>query len=82
MKTEKIMSMIQAELNRAERLHPEWPADIVHAAGIVAEESGELIRAALRHEYAEGGTIEDVRTEAVQTATTAIRLLMNLEDGE
>ena len=77
---EKIMADIWQELDRAQSLHPHWPGhDLVHAAGIVAEESGELIRAALRHEYAEGGTLEDVRTEAVQTATTAIRLLMNLE---
>ena len=77
---EEIMGRIWQELDRAQSLHPHWPADIVHAAGIVAEESGELIRAALRHEYAEGGTLEDVRTEAIQTATTAIRLLMNLEE--
>ena len=77
---EEIMGRIWQELDRAQSLHPHWPGhDLVHAAGIVAEESGELIRAALRHEYAEGGTLDDVRTEAVQTATTAIRLLMNLE---
>ena len=80
MKIQKILDLVLAELARAERLHPHWPGhDLVHAAGIVAEESGELMRAALRHEYAEGGTLEDVRTEAVQTATTCIRLLMNLE---
>ena len=83
MKIQKILDLVLTELARAEQLHPEWPGhDLVHAAGIVAEESGELIRAALRHEYAEGGTMEDVRTEAVQTATTCLRLLLNLEDGE
>ena len=77
---EEIMADIWKELDNAQSLHPHWPGhDLVHAAGIVSEESGELIRAALRHEYAEGGTLDDVRTEAVQTATTAIRLLMNLE---
>ena len=78
-KIQKILDLVLTELARAERLHPDWPTDLVHAAGIVAEESGELIRAALRFQYREGGTLEDVRTEAVQTATTAIRLLMNLE---
>ena len=76
---EEIMADIWKELDNAQSLHPHWPSDLVHAAGIVAEESGELIRAALRFQYREGGTMEDVRTEAVQTATTAIRLLMNLE---
>lgn len=58
---EEIMGCIWKELDRAQSLHPRWPADIVHAAGIVAEESGELIRAALRYSYGEGGTLDDVR---------------------
>ena len=83
MKMDEIIAAIWLELDRAQSMHPHWPGhDIVHAAGIVAEESGELIRAALRHWYREGGTLEDVRVEAVQTATTAIRLLMNLEGEE
>ena len=80
---EKIMAEIWKELDRAQSLHPLWPGhDLVHAAAIVSEESGELIRAALRHQYAEGGTLDDVKAEAVQTATTCIRLLMNLEGKE
>ena len=70
--------VILREVARAKGLHPRWPSDIVHAAAIVAEESGELVRAALRFEYGEGGTVEDVRREAVHTAATCIRLLEGL----
>ena len=71
------VSDILQEYARAKRLHPRWPTDRIHAAAIVAEESGELIRAAVRHKY-EGGDLEDIRTEAIQTAATCIRLLENL----
>ena len=68
---------ILREVNRAEMKHPEWPDDIIHAVAIVAEESGEAVRAALNHMY-HGGAIDEVRTELVQTAATCIRALNNL----
>ena len=68
---------ILQEVERAEGKHPQWPDDIIHAVAIVAEESGEAVRAALNHVY-HGGAIDDVRTELVQTAATCIRALDNL----
>jgi len=65
------------EVDRAESLHPNWPADVVHATAIVAEESGEAVRSALNHVY-EGADIEEVKKEIVQTAATCIRLLSNM----
>lgn len=39
------------ELNGAVHKHPEWPADLINGAAIVAEESGELVRASLQYNY-------------------------------
>lgn len=72
-----ICGEIIKEIERAEELHPNWPTDIIHAAAIVNEESGELIRAALNHHYF-GESKEEIRKEAIQTAATCIRLLKNL----
>ena len=72
-----VLSDILQEVERAKGKHPEWPDDIIHAVAIVAEESGEAVRAALNHVY-HGGAIDEVRTELVQTAATCIRALDNL----
>lgn len=72
-----IFEEIEAEVHRAEKKHPGWPDDIVHASAIVNEESGELIRAALNHWYFKESK-EEIRKEAIQTAATCIRLLKNL----
>ena len=54
--------------------HPSWPGDVVYAAAIVQEESGELMRAAVQNAM-EGGTIDACDKEAIQTAATCIRFL-------
>jgi hypothetical protein len=75
----KIADLIDDELAAAIRKHPHWPKDnVIEAAAIVAEESGELIRAALQAKY-EGGNIEACKKEAIQTAAMAIRFLKNIE---
>lgn len=66
------------EMRRAEEKHPEWPEDIVHAAAIVAEESGELVRAAVNCYYENEQLRVEVAEEAVQTAATCLRLLNNI----
>jgi hypothetical protein len=71
--------LIEAEKLRAEKLHPYWPKDIIHAVSIMNEEAGESIRAALNHVY-HGGSIEDIRVELIQTASTCIRCLEHLDE--
>ena len=72
-----IIDGILTEVERATKKHPTWPKDKVYAATIVAEENGELTRACLQYE-SEGGTIDEVKTEAIHVAATAFRLLYNL----
>jgi hypothetical protein len=62
------------ELDRARIKFPTWPSDIVHAAAIICEESGELIRAAIQN-FAEDGSLEDCDKEAIQTAAMCLRFL-------
>lgn len=71
------LKLILEELQRAEAKHPKWPKDVIHAAAIVSEESGELIRAAVQYTY-EDGNKKDLEKEAIQTAATCIRFLKNL----
>lgn len=68
--------IIEAELRRAKEKHPSWPKDPIHRAAIVNEESGELIRSAIQYVY-EGGSFSSMQTEAIQTAATAIRFLID-----
>lgn len=67
---------ILAELEAAEEKFPEWPEDSIHASAIVAEEAGELIRAALQYEYQYGEFLA-MEKEAVQTGAMAICWLKN-----
>jgi len=73
-KMQIIIDELMKELNRATRLHPSWPTDIIHGAGIVCEESGELIQAALNNIYLDGSK-NDIKKEAIHVAATAIRFL-------
>jgi hypothetical protein len=72
----QINEEILEELWKGVAKHKNWPKDPVHGAAIVAEESGELVRAALNHRY-EGGSKWDMYKEAVQTAATCIRFIAN-----
>jgi hypothetical protein len=74
---QSIAEEICDEIARAEKKHPNWPKDVIKAAAIVSEENGELIRAAVQFDM-EGGSIEAVRKEAIETAAMCIRLLKNL----
>jgi len=74
-----IARSINEEMGRAKEKFPRWPEDIIRGASIVAEEAGELVKASLQNFY-EKGNFEDVKKEAIQTATMAIRFLENLNE--
>lgn len=71
-----ILAIVVTELNGEIEKHPQWPKDHIHAAAIVAEESGELVRAALQHKY-EAGAPEEMYKEAIQTSAMGMRFLLN-----
>ena len=79
MKIETIIGLVMAEIDRAEKLHPVWPNDLVKAAAIPAEEAGELLKAANDHSEKNTST-RQIITEAVHTAASAIRFLKNIEE--
>lgn len=70
---------IMAEVERAVAKFPTWPTDPLHALAVLGEEFGELTKAMLQLTYEPHKTsIEDVRTEAMQTAAMALRLYRSL----
>lgn len=73
------MQQIMNELRDAETDHPTWPEECIHAASIVVEEAGELLRdCATFEENGDMRLIENMRIEAVQTGAMAMRFLKNL----
>lgn len=69
------------ELLKAETKHPGWPADLLHAIAIIAEELGEATQAAIDHVYA-GGSIDDVHKELAQTGAMVIRAMIHLDRAQ
>lgn len=69
---------IMMEVERAIKKHPEWPNCNIKRAAIVIEEAGELIREANLLDEGKGD-LENLRTEAIQVAATAIRMLRALQ---
>jgi hypothetical protein len=69
--------LVLSELRAAEIKHPNWPKDQVHAAAVLAEESGKVVKAALDYHY-DSGSLADLRKELAQTGAMALRMLINL----
>ena len=76
MEYRKVLDLIAEELGKAEEKFPGFPEDPIHAAAVVMEEAGELVRASLQETYAYGNNMQE---EAIQTAAMAIRFLLNIE---
>lgn len=78
-----ILLLVYAELQRATTKFPYWPTDPIHAAAVVAEESGELSRAVLMNTYEKHKVSgNEPKEEAVQTIVTAIRFLAGELEGK
>jgi hypothetical protein len=72
------MEEILKELHQAKQKWPRYYSDVIHAAAIIGEEAGEILKAALDYTY-DNGAIEDVEKETIQTAAMCIRLLENID---
>jgi hypothetical protein len=72
-----MIDKILSELARAKTIWPKWPDDPIHAAAVIAEEAGEIVKAALDFTYS-SGPLADMEAEAIQTAAMCIRFLENL----
>lgn len=79
MKKAFIEQLIIVELDRATRQHPEWPDDIIHAAAVIMEEAGELMKACLDLVYF-GGSERSVRNEVVSVAAMAERFMLHFPE--
>jgi len=73
----EILNKIEDELKRAEEIHPDFPTDIFQQLAILTEEAGEVAKAVNDFEF-EGNSIEDVKTELIQTAAMCVRMYANL----
>lgn len=80
MKIEIVLAQIFSEIDRAEKLHPDWPTNPIHQAAIVTEEAGELLQASLNHNEHKGSK-KAIITEAIHTAASALRFLKNIEEN-
>jgi hypothetical protein len=69
---------IKKELYDAKIKYPDWPKDKIHQVAIMAEESGESVRAMLNHVY-HGEDIKKVREELIQTAAMCIRCIEDID---
>jgi len=65
---------IEAEYRKALKKHPNYPDDMFRQVAIMNEEAGEVTKAVLHYHY-EGGTIENVKKELIQTAAMCMRML-------
>jgi hypothetical protein len=75
-----MLTPVLDEVSRATRKFPTWPTDPLHAVAVLGEEFGELTKAMLQLTYEPHKTSADeVRTEAIQTAAMALRLLASLD---
>ena len=70
-------NIIDTELKKAERKHPNYPKDMYQQLAIMQEEAGEVTRAVL-HYHNENGSLEDIKKELIQTAAMCVRMLQNL----
>ena len=79
-KIQEALFEFQAELQKAEYKHPDFPDDLIHQLSVMVEEAGEAVQAANQYIY-EGGEFENVKKELIQTGAMCLRCLINLKGG-
>ncbi|MCK4521401.1 MAG: hypothetical protein KAU20_02420 [Nanoarchaeota archaeon] len=78
-KASSAFAIIQSAHDKALKNFPEFPADPIHAASILAEEAGEVCKAANQITY-EDGLYTDLMKEAAHTGAMAARILTHILD--
>lgn len=73
-----ILYDIAAEVRRAEGAFPKWPIEPLFGAGIVAEEAGEVAKAAVDLQWGRGDAGK-LRKELVHTAAMCVRQIAMLD---
>ncbi len=79
MQNKEIFNLIEKELVSATKKWPNYYSDVIHATALINEESGESIQAALDLTY-DNGSIDDLKSEVIQTAAMCFRLLNNIDN--
>lgn len=74
--TKRYLVLVITELNASRQKHKVMGIDYVHAAAVVSEEAGELVRAALLVTY-ENGRYYEMHKEAVQVSAMGLRFLLD-----
>ena len=73
--TDEIINKMHMAVLRAKALH-NFPKDVVHQAAILAEESGEVVQAALDYHYHDGSPSRIIE-ECYDTIAVCIRIIEN-----
>ncbi len=74
-------NQIDREIIRAKNKHPNFPNDMFQQLAIMQEEAGEVTKAVMHYHF-EGGKLQDVKDELIQTAAMCMRMLENLPDSD
>lgn len=78
-----VLTTIMQEVEKATNKFPAWPTDPLHALAVLGEEFGELTKEVLQLTYEPHKTnVDNMKTEAIQTAAMAIRFCQSLDDYE
>jgi len=75
----EIRRAVEAELCKARLKWPNYYNDVIHAVGLICEESGEAMQEALDLTY-DDGAIGALKDEIIQTAAMCFRALENIDD--
>lgn len=83
MTRQECIDLVLKELEKAEAKSPQWPTHPLHALSVLGEEFGELVRATRMMTYEPHRvSLEELDTEAIQTAAMALRFLFSLKQGK
>lgn len=82
----RALKLVIESYGRACTQHPGWPADVMHGAVIIAEEAGEVCKAASDATYNHDNLptlaeemVKQAREETAQTAAVCLRFLVATE---